>query len=1446
MVANLVERVRAIVWRRRVEAEMDEEMRFHIERDAQERIHRGLDPAEARREALLAFGGLEQRKEQVRDVLGLGTLELMSADLRHAGRAMRRNPLFFGIAIAVLALGVGTAGAVYGVSRAVILDPLSYPESDRIVRIFQGSGDNLFGVSVVDVLAIADQQRSFDMLGAVRQGEGAIGRNGAFERHAIGYVTAGLMPLLALRAEAGRLFEPGDEASTADPVIVLSAPLALRWFGASRDALGNVLNVDGVSHRVIGVLPGHTTDIAGLSGAAWRVFRMEAPERRGPFGIRLLARLRDGVTLEAAARDLAEISDRIFPLWKSTFRDSTSTLTPVQLRTSILGPRAHRNVGLLAGGVALVLLVAVTNVALLVMARVSSREGELAVRSALGADGRRLARLLAAEGIVLAAGASGAGFGIAYTLLRAAPLTFPAMPRIGDVVADWRIAFIIFVLSVIAAGLVMLAPVLSALTRPATTSMSAGRRVESSPRANLLRSTLVATEFGLVLPLLACGTMLVGTFLRLQRVDPGYEPEGVLAVRIGLPVRYAEPAAAQSVYRLLEQRLFQSPVLAEAGFSGSLPPSQPGEINNFDLIDRPVPPGSAEHVAPWNNVTNGFFAALGVPLLEGRFFTASDTAATELSLARPVVLVSRSWARRYYPNESALGKTMIQGGCTVCPRTTIVGVVGDVKYRGLDQPADAVYRPLAQAVSVMEINVVVRGRRDVNAAAVFEAVREAVASLDPEIPVTSTTFREQIERSLAEPRRWAVVVGVMSAAGLLLATVGIFGLMAYAVRQRRREIGVRMALGATTGTVIREVTARGLRWAATGCVAGVLITLALAKWVQAFLFDVDASDPRILGGVFLLLLATAAVACWLAARKSASIQPVEAIACAVVFAMVLVPQRLNAQDTTLAGLWRARQWYGPELRGELRLERTASGWSAAIAGRATDAQVMRDTVRFDFASGGSFVGQRVRNGSAVAGHWIQPRTRLTGRRHATPVTLASCGSGCFSGNVNPMEDPFTFYLNISANANGALSAFLRNPERNQGRFIQLRSVTRRDDTVTFRNATDTVIAQGFLRGGALRVLLGNSTFDFGRIPRDSFTFYYPRGRPNASYTYKVPRLRNDGWHVSTPEDVGMSRQKLTELVMLLANASSDSIGTYRPHALLIARHGKLILEEYFHGEHADKPHDTRSGSKAVVSLVLGAAMQTGMKIGPETPVYAALGQDSPALDPRKRAMRLKHLLSMSSGLDCNDWSPTPLPGNEDVITEQDTAPDWRRLILDLKMLREPGESFAYCSINSFLAGEVIALVAGRSFLDLTRDLVSEPLQMGRYHVPLSPLGVAYLGGGVSYLPRDYLKVAQLYANGGTWNGKRIVSRNWVEESIRPRYAQSATAHYAYLFITLEYPWQGRRVRAYFAGGNGGQFSLLIPELDLVIGVFGGNYADASSNYAVRTLIPSFILPAIVK
>jgi len=802
---------------------------------------------------------------------GARPIEALAADVRFAVRALRRNPGFTAAVVGVLGLGIGASAAVFRVVDAVLIAQLPYPHAAQLIQIVErNSPTNTWALSTADYVAIRDQQRSFDAFGVVQRGEAALSGAGAPEQVPVGRATAGFFTALGVRPDAGRLLEAADEAPGAPPVVVVSHRFADRALGGAPAAIGRAVTIDGVSHTVVGVLAAGVDALAGVPAAAWPALQPRPPTRRGPFWLRGVARLRPGVDLAVAQRDLTAISLRLLPLY-GDWHDSTSRLTPVPLREAIVG-KADRAVTLFAVAVALVLLVAIANVATLLLVRATSRQHELWVRAALGASRGRLGRLMVVECALLAGLAGVAALAIAAAGLRAVGVVAPALPRLAEVTFDARVVLFVVAASLASGVLVGLPSVAAVLagrvtaagTRPDDLRSGAGRRT------NLTRGALVVAEFALALPLLLGAGLLLNSFLRLERVNPGFEPAGLVSVGVSLPAaRYPDYAAAQAFFRRLEEDVARAPGVGAVGLADALPPDNGGNTDNFNLVDRPVPPGSAEPVAPWLAATASYFETLGVPLLEGRMFTVGDSGD-----APPVVVVSRTWARHYYPRESAVGKQLVEGGCYSCPRTTIVGVVGDVKYVGVAGPGEAFYVPLTQS-NTRRINVVVR--TGAPSGAVLRALRETVAALDPGLPVVETTLQERLDASLADPRRWTAVLGAFAGSAALLAALGIFGLMSFVVRQRRREMGVRLALGAEPGALTRLIVGRGMRYVALGTAIGFALCLFEGRWVGPLLFGVGVVDPVTIAATAALLLAVAWLACWVPGLAAARISPVEVL-----------------------------------------------------------------------------------------------------------------------------------------------------------------------------------------------------------------------------------------------------------------------------------------------------------------------------------------------------------------------------------------------------------------------------------------------------------------------------------------------------------------------------------------------------------------------------------------
>ncbi|HEX7997263.1 MAG TPA: serine hydrolase [Pyrinomonadaceae bacterium] len=579
----------------------------------------------------------------------------------------------------------------------------------------------------------------------------------------------------------------------------------------------------------------------------------------------------------------------------------------------------------------------------------------------------------------------------------------------------------------------------------------------------------------------------------------------------------------------------------------------------------------------------------------------------------------------------------------------------------------------------------------------------------------------------------------------------------------------------------------------------------------------------------------------------------------VVGSLVLSTNPARTQTTEphsareLAGLWEAKRRFGPDVRGSLLIRQSDSGWWAEIAGRSVQAKMAGERITFELADGeGSFQGKFDARRTRITGHWIQPRLVENGTPYASPVTLIRDKQNVWRGTVAPLDDALTFYLMIKARDDGSTGAFLKNPERNLGRFIRVDHIERAGESVKLF-AADTADAKGrFLAEGKydadteiLSVYFPRrGSFDFRRVATNDASDFYPRGRPNGSYAYVRPLPLDDGWQTATLEDVGISREQIQKFIRMLIDTPIDSFSSQEVHGVLIARHGKLVLEEYFHGEHREKPHDTRSAAKSLTATLVGASIKAGVPVDVTTPVYSLMngGEFPPGIEPRKKALTLESLLTMSSGLDCDDSDPES-PGNEDTMLNQTEQPDYYKFALSLKAIRNPGEKAVYCSVQANLVGGALARAAGQTLPVLFENLLAGPLNIKRYYMPLTPNGDAYMGGGVRLLPRDFMKLGQLHLDGGTWNGRRILSAQWSSRATS-HVVNLGSRKYGYLWYVEDYPYKGRSVRAFMAAGNGGQVVLGIPELDLLIAFYGGNYSDPALFVPQRVYVPQYILPAV--
>ncbi|HEX3473860.1 MAG TPA: serine hydrolase, partial [Kofleriaceae bacterium] len=528
------------------------------------------------------------------------------------------------------------------------------------------------------------------------------------------------------------------------------------------------------------------------------------------------------------------------------------------------------------------------------------------------------------------------------------------------------------------------------------------------------------------------------------------------------------------------------------------------------------------------------------------------------------------------------------------------------------------------------------------------------------------------------------------------------------------------------------------------------------------------------------------------------------------------------------------------------------GWTADFLGGAHPVRADGDQLAFALpGDAGAFRGRLAADGRRITGHWTPPPSVIHGARFAVPAVLEADGADRWRGEIAPLDDVFTLYLRVHRRPDGALAAFLRNPERNIGARYDI------DHLECDGSAIRLVGRSG---GGPATTLLSGS-YDAGHdvltieLPArgGSYEFhrdgdrseFYPRGKHAAHYAYQPPPALDDGWPTGTLEDAGISRPGIEAFIQTVVDLPIDSVHAPQIEGVLIARHGTLVLEEYFHGERRDRLHDTRSAAKSLTATIVGAAIHAGAPLAVSSPVYrtmtgGALGQD---LDPRKQAMTLEHLLMMRSGYFCDDGDPSA-PGNEDTLQSQTDEPDYYRYSLQVPLATPPDQRSVYCSMSPNLALGMVGRATGESGLDTFDRLVGGPLGMARYAWPLDPAGHAYGGGGVRALPRDFMKLGQLMLDGGVWHGHRVLDREFVARASAPLHDLNGI-QYGYLWWSIEYPYKDRTLRAWFAAGNGGQTVMVVPALDLVIAIYGGNYSDPPAAVHVQQdLAPTYILPAV--
>ena len=792
-------------------------------------------------------------------------------DLRYGIRMLLKRPGFAALAALTLAVGIGANTAIFSVVNAVILRPLPYADPDRLLLIRETKLPQFpeFAIAPGNFLDWQSQNEAFEQTEAFRTFFYNLTGEGEPERLRASRITAGMFAMLGAQPTLGRDFLAEEDRPGSDGVAILSYGLWQRRFGGNPQIVGQQMTLNGRGYTVIGVMPA-TLRFLDRNAELWTPMAFTEQDRQNHGGhfISAVARLKPGITLEQAQSNLSTIAARLEQQYPSSNAGWGVKLTPLfeaavgQMRPTLL---------VLLGAVALVLLIACANVANLLLARASSRHKEIAIRSAMGAGRWRIVRQLLTESLVLAIVGGALGVLLAYwgldLLLSLAPQN---LPRMADVSLDGRALGYTLGLTLLTGVIFGLAPALQSSNPDLNESLKEGGRGSTSGRRQGVRSLLVVTEIALALMLLAGAGLMLKSFWRLQQVDPGFKPENALVVNINLPAtKYAEDAQQSAFFQQLLERTAALPGVQSVGATQSMPLI--GDyILGLVIEGRPEPAPGEEPSTNYYAVSPDYFRAMGIPLLRGRSFTEQDRAG-----APRVAIINETLARRFFPDEDPIGKRI---HVTNGPETfrEIVGIVGDVRQYGLErEPPAQAYEPYLQE-PFAGMSLVVRAAAD--PANLSAAIRQEVFALDKDQPVASVrTLEEVLAASVAQRRFSMTLLGVFGGIALLLASVGIFGVMNYTVAQRTHEIGIRMALGAQRRDILRLVVGQGMTLTLVGVALGLVAAFAGTRLMASLLYGVSATDPLTFTGVALLLALVAFLACYLPARRAMKVDPMIAL-----------------------------------------------------------------------------------------------------------------------------------------------------------------------------------------------------------------------------------------------------------------------------------------------------------------------------------------------------------------------------------------------------------------------------------------------------------------------------------------------------------------------------------------------------------------------------------------
>jgi putative ABC transport system permease protein len=806
-------------------------------------------------------------------------MQTLLQDLRYAFRILKSQPTITLMAVIALALGIGANSAIFSVINAVLLRPLPFPESDRLVIIEQSLpklGVSLASVSGGEFVDYVEGNEVFSEVAGYTDISLNLTGEGEAARIQAARVSASLFPLLGVSPLRGRLFTTEEDQQGKNNVALISRSLWQNHFGADSNIIGKTIRLDEKPYTIIGVMPSairflHIQSAFGEATDLWIPLAMTDAEKQGhanSFDFGVIGRLKPGVTLAEAQANIEAVAERFQQQHPDIYKgDIEVKASLIKLEERLVkGVRPFLLV--LLGAVGFVLMIACANVANLLLARAAARQKEIAIRAAMGASVSRIARQLLTESVVLALAGGAAGLLMAAWAIDLLARFGPAdVPRLDEINLDPSVLGFTLLVSMVTGVLFGLAPAfqIRRVNLNEALKESSGR-TSRGREGRRLRSLLVVFEIASAVVLLVGAGLLINSFVRLLRIPPGFNPEGVIIAQTTLPrARYPKPEQSKAAHRQVLERLSALPGVKEVGAASTLPLIDDWSIG-FIIDGRST---DSINVANGAIVSDGYFQAMGIELKRGRTFGTEDREDTT-----PVIAVNETMARAFWPDTDAIGKRIMWGGWPGNKWLTIVGVVADVKISSLEAEAKpTIYMPMFQYPRSRS-NVVYVARAEGDTASLASGMRAEIRAVDSELPVYDIRSMNQIIRESVSQRRFTMMMlGVFASAAMLLAAVGIYGVMSYSVTQRTREIGVRMALGATRSDVLGMVVGQGMALALAGTVAGLAAAIALTRLMKSLLYGVSATDPMTFTGVSAILILVALLACYLPARRAAKVDP---------------------------------------------------------------------------------------------------------------------------------------------------------------------------------------------------------------------------------------------------------------------------------------------------------------------------------------------------------------------------------------------------------------------------------------------------------------------------------------------------------------------------------------------------------------------------------------------